>query len=152
MRKKNQGFTLIELVVVISIIGILVATALPRFSGLQSQARIAKQNGALAAIRAAAALAHATQITQNMAPNITVSLEGQNINMVNGYPAATHIGIAAGLSTANPADYFLSLAGNSVTITPSATHVNCSIIYTEALAINEQPTYNNTSLTLENCS
>ncbi len=52
-----SGFTLIELVVVITILGILAAFAVPKFIALDSQARIATINGLAGSVKSAASLA-----------------------------------------------------------------------------------------------
>lgn len=57
MNDGNRGFTLIELVVVITILAILAAVAIPKFAALQTDARIAKMNAALGSIKAGAVLA-----------------------------------------------------------------------------------------------
>lgn len=58
-KAKQQGFTLVELVVVIVILGILAATALPRFINVTSEARLAAVNGMAGGLRSAVALAQA---------------------------------------------------------------------------------------------
>ena len=88
---KYSGFTLIELVIVIVILGILAAAALPRFSDLSTDARVATINGLAGGIRSAAAITHGTQLAQGRSPGETVTLEGTAIGMSAGYPLATSI-------------------------------------------------------------
>jgi len=116
--KKEKGFTLIELVMVIVILGILAAFALPRFANFGTEARVASINGLAGSMRSAASIAHARQQADGGDSGDSVTLEGQTVTMVAGFPTADSDGIA---QAAQISDEYTSVdaggdaAGDSIT-------------------------------------
>jgi MSHA pilin protein MshA len=98
--KKQKGFTLIELVVVMVILAIMAAYAIPKFYDFRTQANVAAVNGMVGAISSAMVTAHGAAIASGQTGSSagTISMEGSNnVAVVNGYPTA--VGIVAAVNT-----------------------------------------------------
>ncbi|ASP46314.1 type II secretion system protein [Cognaticolwellia beringensis] len=86
---KQKGFTLIELVVVIVILGILAATAAPKFIDLTGDARKSVMQGVQGSINSAVNLAHAKALVSNeTSAEGSIQIGSLHYALVNGYPAA----------------------------------------------------------------
>ena len=106
---KQKGFTIIELVVVIVILGILAAVAFPKFQDLSGDAKQAVVNGAKAALVSAAVISY----SKNQGTKQTLAtIQGQvsadsNISFAGTCAAATvsYVGTPAASATVDLSEY-----------------------------------------------
>lgn len=140
---RQSGFTLIELITVIVILGILSAFALPRFAGLEANARAASLQGLAGSVRSGAALAHSVWLAVGTKP-ATIAMEGANVTMdtITGYPDDINAGIRnviSDVSGYSAAAIGGGAAGYIFGMTGIAT-ANCNVTYLLGTTAGTPPT------------
>lgn len=156
LSRPSKGFTLVELVIVIAIVGVLASVALPRFASLQSDARAAKADAFAGAIRTAAAQVKALSFAKGASCDASftpasspVSLEGVPVGLAYCYPAAPTSAAATDGTIIQMAgidpqvdQVTLAMSGDAIAvrIDGASDPSGCQISYAAPTGANEQPT------------
>lgn len=144
--QKTKGFTLIELIIVIIILGILAVTAAPKFIDIQSDARESVMQGVVGSLQSANTLAHAKALIEGntASPGTDITIAGETISFAFGYPTAATIVSLLDINTdASTGDFTfvpsVTATTSSITHASATTDASCQITITNATSVNDGP-------------
>ena len=129
MNNRQSGFTMIELIVVIVILGILAATALPKFIDLRNDAVYASTKGMAGALSSAASLNYAgCSAVNNLTTGSTNGVSNANKCVTVTKCSETFALIQGGATSVTTAGYSTT---DAAAVTSNGTTVSCTLSYTD---------------------
>lgn len=137
MKIYQRGFTLVELIVVIVILGILAATALPRFVNLSGDARAAQMQAIAASMEAAKQLVQAKWLAAGSTAATSINIDGTTVvnvitavgPAVNGMPDTVAGGMASAITVPGAV---ACVAGAATFVCTYTGYAGCTVTYTRA--------------------
>ncbi|MGK0674752.1 MAG: prepilin-type N-terminal cleavage/methylation domain-containing protein [Halothiobacillaceae bacterium] len=145
--RAQSGFTLIELIIVIVILGILAAIALPKFLNLQRDARIAQLAAMEGSMKAAAAIVYGKALAtgaDTASADVTFPINADGVTSVTldfGYPEGGTANGIAQVVDYSTGDWTVTHTATGNTTTFQWKNVaNCKVDYVSPAAANSRPT------------
>lgn len=136
MKIKQQGFTLVELVVVIVVLGILAAIAIPRYATYTRDARLAAVNGLAGAVRSSVMMVQGRYMANGTGTSPVTMVDGTNVAVSTGASGGLPLSTAGGIDNAVSISGFAYTAGaatGTFNLVPAV--AGCNVLYTAATGV-----------------